>query len=567
MVNTLRFKKLALIFCMAAMPWLAHSASLGKLSVFSSLGDPLNAEIDVLPSSPEEVETLAASLASDDVYLEQGVQRTSAQADIQLSILQKEDGIVVKITTNQPVSEPFLDIIVSLAWKDGSLSREYTLLLDPPASRNIEIDNPTIETQELTLNDADKELSLENHHEVVVKKGDTLAAIAEKLQASTVNLDQLLLALYQENKQAFDGENMNRLRIGAILKAPNQEAISANSPEEAQKQIQVHAANWAAYKNRLASKVEAGPATEGESSQAGVSKISAKGDEKNLPAEAESRDVLRLSKLEGEQADNLSDLDALKDDLSAKQNAISETDKKTSLLEKQIADMKQLIAIKSKSLADAQNSATQTKAAVFFSKINPQVLQGIIVLLVVFVLVSLLVRRQIKLKNQQKIRSLFEEPSSRVDNTNATSQVEALKAGKEMVFDEKIPELKTFDLSSISLDFEPVVTREKVEHTAKAKPLPDVFNGDFSNLLKVESSQTNSNSDLVPHELDKKTKKINKKNTTKTIDFSDVETKMELAIAYIDMRDKRGAKKLLNEVLKDGNDSQKLRAQALLENL
>ncbi len=567
MVNTLRFKKLALIFCMAAMPWLAHSASLGKLSVFSSLGDPLNAEIDVLPSSTEEVETLAVSLASDAVYLEQGVQRTSAQADIQLSVLQKEDGVVVKITTNQPVSEPFLDIIVSLAWKDGSLSREYTLLLDPPASRNIEIDNPTIETQELILNDADKELSLENHHEVVVKKGDTLAAIAEKLQTSAVNLDQLLLALYQENKQAFDGENMNRLRIGAVLKAPNQEAISANSPEEAQKQIQAHAANWAAYKNRLASKVEAGPATEGEGSQAGVGKISAKGDEKNLPAEAESRDVLRLSKLEGEQADNLSDLDALKDDLSAKQNAISETDKKTSLLEKQIADMKQLIAIKSKSLADAQNSVTQTKVAAFFSKINPQVLQGLIVLLVVFVLVSLLVRRQIKLKNQQKIRSLFEEPSSGVDNTNPTSQVDALKAGKEMVFDEKIPELKTFDLSSISLDFEPVVTREKVEHTAKAKPLPDVFNGDFSNLLKVESSQTNSNSDLVPHELDKKTKKINKKNTIKTIDFSDVETKMELAIAYIDMRDKRGAKKLLNEVLKDGNDSQKLRAQALLENL
>lgn len=567
MVNTLRFKKLALIFCMVAMPWLTHAASLGKLSVFSSLGDPLNAEIDVLPSSTEEVETLAVSLASDAVYLEQGVQRTSAQADIQLSILQKEDGIVVKITTNQPISEPFLDIIVSLAWKDGSLSREYTFLLDPPASRNIEIDNPTIETQELTLNDADKELSLENHHEVVVKKGDTLAAIAEKLQASTVNLDQLLLALYQENKQAFDGENMNRLRIGVILKAPNQEAISANSPEEAQKQIQAHAANWAAYKNRLASKVEAGPATEGEGSQAGVGKISAKGDEKNLPAETESRDVLRLSKLEGEQADNLSDLDALKDDLSAKQNAISETDKKTSLLEKQIADMKQLIAIESKSLADAQNSVTQTKVAAFFSKINPQVLQGLIVLLVVFVLVSLLVRRQIKLKNQQKIRSLFEEPSSGVDNTNPTSQVDALKAGKEIVFDEKIPELKTFDLSSISLDFEPVVTREKVEHTAKAKPLPDVFSGDFSNLLKVESSQTNSNSDLVPHELDKKTKKINKKNTTKTIDFSDVETKIELAIAYIDMRDKRGAKKLLNEVLKDGNHSQKLRAQALLENL
>ena len=53
----------------------AQAASLGKLSVFSSLGEPLNAEIDVYPGSPEELDSLSAALASDVIYHDQGVER------------------------------------------------------------------------------------------------------------------------------------------------------------------------------------------------------------------------------------------------------------------------------------------------------------------------------------------------------------------------------------------------------------------------------------------------------------------------------------------------------------
>jgi pilus assembly protein FimV len=42
------------------------------------------------------------------------------------------------------------------------------------------------------------------------------------------------------------------------------------------------------------------------------------------------------------------------------------------------------------------------------------------------------------------------------------------------------------------------------------------------------------------------------------------ETKLDLAMAYLDMGDPVGARSLLEEVLKEGNDSQKQRAQALL---
>ena len=94
-MNKLHLKKLGLVLCMVAMPWLAHAASLGKLSVFSSLGEPLNAEIDIFPSTDEELSSLAATLASDAVYREQGVERSAAQSDVRLSVVKKEDGSVV----------------------------------------------------------------------------------------------------------------------------------------------------------------------------------------------------------------------------------------------------------------------------------------------------------------------------------------------------------------------------------------------------------------------------------------------------------------------------------------
>ena len=108
------------------------------------------------------------------------------------------------------------------------------------------------------------------------------------------------------------------------------------------------------------------------------------------------------------------------------------------------------------------------------------------------------------------------------------------------------------------MDFEPVVTPVEVE--AKAEPIPDAFNGDFSNLLKMEP--TNEPAPSV-----KKTQSPNKKAEASRVDFADVETKFELAIAYVDMRDKRGAKKLLNQVLKEGNEDQRVRAQALIDQL
>ncbi len=541
-MNKLHLKKLCLILCLFALPMMAQAASLGKLSVFSSLGEPLNAEIDVYPSSPEELDSLSATLASDAIYHDQGVERTSTQSAVQFSVLKKEDGsVVLKLSTAQAVTDPFLDMLIALSWKDGSVTREYTLLLDPSSQASVVVDNANADAPKSIVTKNSDSAGKDKQGDVLVKKGDSLAAIAKNLQTPGVDLNRLLIALYQENKQAFDGENINRLKAGAVLKVPDQAVLESISTQDAQKEIQMHAAEWLAYKNKLAGLVADKEATDQADNQVNSGKVTTKADEKQAPAESEAHDVVKLSKSEDGQA---ASADALKDDLAAKQNAMADADEKAGALEAQIADMKQLLAIKNKSLADTQNNAAKTPEVVtLLDTINPTILKAVAGVSALLLLIIWLRRRLVRAK-----------PLPVNDAEDNHASVESSSLADE----DDVPQLKSFDLSSISLDFEPVITPVEVE--AKPEPIPDAFNGDFSNLLKMEP--TNEAAPSV-----KKTQSPIKKAEASRVDFADVETKFELAIAYMDMRDKRGAKKLLNQVLKEGNEDQRVRAQALIDQL
>src|SRR5438034_1349732 len=61
----------------AAAFWLAspmvHAAGLGQLSVISPLGQPLNAEIEIVSLQPGEEEGLVARLASPDAFRAAGI--------------------------------------------------------------------------------------------------------------------------------------------------------------------------------------------------------------------------------------------------------------------------------------------------------------------------------------------------------------------------------------------------------------------------------------------------------------------------------------------------------------
>jgi pilus assembly protein FimV len=119
------------IACMA-MSGIACAAGLGGINVTSSLGQPLRAEIDVTSVDRTDKSTLRAKLASADAYKNAGIDYPYNLPKLKFLIDDRENGdSFIKVTSLQPVNDPFVTLMVELSWSTGKLLREYTFLLDP----------------------------------------------------------------------------------------------------------------------------------------------------------------------------------------------------------------------------------------------------------------------------------------------------------------------------------------------------------------------------------------------------------------------------------------------------
>jgi len=384
-VHKSKLKRIALAVCFAFLPFSAHSAGLGKLTVISGLGEPLRAEIDLVSTTPEELSSLTAAIAPQEAYAVQGIERRSVHSAIQVDVVKKPDGTgMLKLSTRQPVDDPFLDMLIQVDWATGRLLREYTVLLDPPGYQDIQSPvevtrtSPAVTSAPITstpmaeppsASPVSSYVETEPTSEYKTKSGDNLSKIANEMQLEGYSLDQMLVALYRANPQAFDGDNMNRLKVGQIIKAPSYDDLSEVTPQEAAKEIRVQTSDWNAYRNKLAGVVaESAPMAEDGGDQATSGKLKTATEDKAASVETGPKDVVKLSKSETDKSVAANaDAKALQDRLSAmqeeniaRQKSVTEANERVAMLEKQIADLQALMTIKDKTLAGLQENATAT---------------------------------------------------------------------------------------------------------------------------------------------------------------------------------------------------------------
>jgi pilus assembly protein FimV len=377
--STLAFTAIGLLFAQPA----AHAAGFGQLRVQSSLGQPLQAEIDISGVTPEDTDNLAVKLAPPDAYARAGLTYLPAVSGVRLQLERRPNGsYVAKVRSNQPVSEPFVDILIDMTWSSGKVSRAYTFLLDPvgstqanqpvaptpivqaatpepqsapaaaavppPVSSAAPAPAPAPTRQAAQPRTAQASPSgAATGDSYTVQRGDSLYGIAGEVAQGQeeISLDQMLVALYRANPGAFIGGNMNRLRAGAVLKVPSQQQAQAVTPRAARREVVAHTQGFDAYRSRLAtaaaaSKPEAGSGRE----QSG--NVTARVQEQSAPA-AGPRDELKLSKPEaGAQAPN-----ALAEANVAKDRQLKEAEARMAQLEKNVGDMQRLLELKNAEIA------------------------------------------------------------------------------------------------------------------------------------------------------------------------------------------------------------------------
>lgn len=361
----------SLLAAMVAATFSAQAAGLGRLSVFSGIGEPLRAEV-ALSATAEEMGSLAARLASFKEFGDAGIEFMPVLAGLNFDIHKSADGTaVLRLRTAAPVNEPFLHFLLELSWASGRVVREYTFLLDPPET--LRPDRPSgvyapatlpsrpeklPEAAPLTPPPAAEALApvAGMQGEVTVKAGDTLGKIARTHKPDAVTLEQMLAALFNNNREVFDAGNMNRLRAGKILRLPDPAEVAAVDSGEARRLIVGQAREFDEYRRRLAAAAVAVPATDREAAptQEVAGKIVP-----DAPAKAPApvaKDKLEVSRTEAPKTAEAARQRA-EEDLIARDLALREANERIAQLEKNLAKLQQLAEIKSQAGAQLQQQA------------------------------------------------------------------------------------------------------------------------------------------------------------------------------------------------------------------
>jgi len=194
-----------------------------------------------------------------------------------------------------------------------------------------------------------------------VQRGDSLYDIASTASQGqdAVSLDQMLLAMYRNNPNAFIGGNINRLRTGSVLKVPSQADAQKVSPREARREVVAQTSGFAGYRNRLATAAEANAATDTDSARQQSGSVSARVQDQATPA-ASGRDELRLSKADRTGKANAAARD---EELVAKERALKDMESRVAQLEKNLSDMQRLVELKNAELAKAASAAKPAAGA------------------------------------------------------------------------------------------------------------------------------------------------------------------------------------------------------------
>jgi pilus assembly protein FimV len=272
------------------VPSAAFALGLGDIRLLSPLDQPLRAQIELLDATPEAVQNLQVQLASQDTFAHYGLSWPQFMSGVHVKTVRTADGKeVVELSSDEPVTDPVLTLLVEANWDRGHLIREYTVLLDPPvympnqsstasaqvapaatgtAHRAGEIarseapsaPQPAPSAAEATPGSSESAAGAgsasagssatsaagDEPRSLVVRRGETLSGIANRLSGAGVDSGPTrswMVAIYQANPTAF-ASNMNLLRSGSVLRVPDSATVAAISTAAATAEIHKQYAAW-----------------------------------------------------------------------------------------------------------------------------------------------------------------------------------------------------------------------------------------------------------------------------------------------------------------------------------
>ena len=126
-------RRFVVVLCwLGFTPFAAFALGLGDIELESALNQPFSAQIPLESYEEDDLKSLQVGLASADTFDRYGLDLPAWMKGFEFAVSTDGAQPVVTVTSQRPVAEPFVTILLDIKWSSGRLLREYTVLLDPP---------------------------------------------------------------------------------------------------------------------------------------------------------------------------------------------------------------------------------------------------------------------------------------------------------------------------------------------------------------------------------------------------------------------------------------------------
>ncbi|WP_185266587.1 type IV pilus assembly protein FimV [Halopseudomonas xiamenensis] len=220
----------------------SHALGLGELQLESALHQPLRATISLNGAQGLQPGDVRISLADAEAFSRVGIERPHFLTDLRFTPVMLGQQLAVRVESNRPVNEPYLNFLVQLHRPGGLLLREYTLLLDPPLYQPTPIMEATVLPQPVavpvvatpapsprvqpSLPALQPQVGAGQYQ---TASGDSLWSIASATRPDeSVAVRTQMLAIRALNPDAFVDGDMDRLRTGRTLILPTVEQVGGS---------------------------------------------------------------------------------------------------------------------------------------------------------------------------------------------------------------------------------------------------------------------------------------------------------------------------------------------------
>ena len=225
-------------------------------------GEPLEVRLEVTNLAPVSATQLFPLLASETAFTERGIDRPEYLSGLTYAVDTTGGRIALVIRTATAWTQPDLTTLVEVFTPAGPVLIPVSVQVaqkptassvvateepkrESPAealvvSPAVEGTKPSVETEENARNQNGADVVKPRQQTLLVQNGSTLWRLAKRVQPPNLTIEQVMMALYDENSGAFEYNNVNALEKGKTLVIPSQARMEQESALNAKQRFDAH---------------------------------------------------------------------------------------------------------------------------------------------------------------------------------------------------------------------------------------------------------------------------------------------------------------------------------------